>query len=83
MEGQAMSTVADCPDADTCPGVGHEWTPEPTVIHNPRLCLRGSNTALWWHLLNDHGIGPHYLHGNPWNIHGALVAGGACEGWKP
>lgn len=36
-----MSTVVDCPDRSTCPGVRHEWTPEPTVIHKPRVCLRG------------------------------------------
>lgn len=40
-----MSTVADCPDAITCPGKRHEWTPEPTVIHNPRVCLRGERAA--------------------------------------
>lgn len=36
-----MSTIADCPDESTCPGIQHEWTPEPTVIHKPRTCLRG------------------------------------------
>lgn len=36
-----MTTIADCPDSTACPLVVHEWTPEPAVIHNPRLCLRG------------------------------------------
>lgn len=44
-----MSTVADCPDESTCPRVRHEWTPEPTVIHKPRVCLRGErvNPRAW------------------------------------
>lgn len=45
--------------------------------------MSDDSAALWYHLIEDHGMGLSMLHGNPYNIHAALVAGGACEEWKP
>jgi hypothetical protein len=32
-------------------------------------------TELWWHLLDEHGLGPHQVHGDPVLIHNTLHAG--------
>lgn len=34
-----MTTVAQCPDGSSCPGVPHDWQPEPAVIHGKKRCL--------------------------------------------